>query len=182
MPALVRSSAFLPREISGLPPTGGSHRGTKDEMAKRPEKSDGRVVPEGARKDVPTAAMRGGKAVTASETVGQLRLSFETAAYPRGAEAKLEVDQAASGMAPVPKSDDTSSKDPPAMTKKKETRAALPASSLLGDGPQSSPRSGQGRGRDTLRGSHAWRPVYGIEFLEPGRPEEPDVRPTSPVP
>ena len=55
-------------------------------MTKRREKSDGRVVPEGGRKDVPTAAMRGGKATTASETVGQLRLSFETAAHPQGAE------------------------------------------------------------------------------------------------
>ena len=85
-------------------------------MAKRPEKSDGRVVPEGARKDVQTAAMRGGKATTASEKVGQLELSFETAAYPQGAEAKLGADQAAAGMAPVPKSSDTSSNDLPAMT------------------------------------------------------------------
>jgi len=85
-------------------------------MAKRPEKSDGRVVPEGARKGVPTAAMRGGKATTASETVGQLRLSFETAASPQGASATPMTDQAVGGRPPVPKSNDTSSKDLPAMT------------------------------------------------------------------
>ena len=61
-----------------------------------------------------------------------------------------------------------------------ETRSPLLASSLLGEGPQSSPCPGQGRGRDNC-GRHARRPAYGIEFLEPGRPEEPDVRPTSPV-
>ncbi len=80
-------------------------------MAKRPEESDGRVVPKGARKDAPTAAMRGGKATTASETVGQLRLAFETADTPRGAGTNMEADQAASGEGPGPKSDDTSSRD-----------------------------------------------------------------------
>jgi hypothetical protein len=81
-PALVRSSVFLPGEASGLPPTGGSHRGTKDEMTTRPEESDGCVVPEGARKDAPTAAMRGGKATTASEVAGHLRLSLRDSCKP----------------------------------------------------------------------------------------------------
>ena len=85
-------------------------------MTKRPEESDGCVVPEGARKDAPTAAMRGGKATTASETVGQLRLSFETAESPQGARAKQGRDQARPAKHLVPKSKDTTSMDPPAMT------------------------------------------------------------------
>jgi len=55
-------------------------------MAKRPEESDGRVVPQGGRKPVPTVAVaRGGKATTASEEEDPLRLRFETAENPQGA-------------------------------------------------------------------------------------------------
>jgi len=84
-------------------------------MTKRPEESDGRVVPEGARKDAPTAAMRGGKAVTASEEGGQLRLFFETAESPKGA----YVEQGRSNRPKsnvVPKSKNTRREGPPAMT------------------------------------------------------------------
>lgn len=56
-------------------------------MTKRPEESDGRVVPEGGRKPVPTVVVaRGGKATTASEEEDLLRLRFETAENPQGAE------------------------------------------------------------------------------------------------
>jgi RNA-directed DNA polymerase len=113
---LARSSVFLPGEASGLPPTGGSHRGTKDEMAKRPEESDGRVVPEGGRKLAPTAeGERGGKAATASEEGIQLRLSFETAENPKGTGAHAKADQAARARASAPKSKGTSRQGPPAM-------------------------------------------------------------------
>lgn len=114
---MVRRSVFLPWETSRLPPTGGSHRGTKDEMAKRREESDGRVVPEDGRKPVPTVARaRGGKAVTASEEGIQLKLSFETAETPQGAGVTAKGDQAARAETPVPKSKRTNREGPPAMT------------------------------------------------------------------
>ena len=56
-------------------------------MTKGREESDGRVVPEGRRKAVPTARnARGGKATTASEQAGQLELFRETADSPKGAD------------------------------------------------------------------------------------------------
>jgi RNA-directed DNA polymerase len=85
-------------------------------MAKRREESDGRVVPEGRRKPVSTAAVeRGGKATTDSETVGQLRLPFEQLKSRKGPVPNT-VDQATRSRTMVPKSKDTSSADPPAMT------------------------------------------------------------------
>ena len=84
-------------------------------MAKRPEESDDRVVPEGARKGVPIAVRRGGKAVTASETGGQLGLFCETAVDPKGASAE-RADQAAPTWRGEPKSKDTRRQGPPAMT------------------------------------------------------------------
>lgn len=52
----------------------------------RREESDGRVVPHGRRKAVPTAhRARGGKATTASERAGQRDLFLETADSPQGA-------------------------------------------------------------------------------------------------
>jgi RNA-directed DNA polymerase len=85
-------------------------------VTKRREESDGRVVPQGARKDVATAAMRGGKATTASERVGQLRLSLETAENPQGAGVRAQTNHIVSTRRSVPKSRDTSSTIPPAMT------------------------------------------------------------------
>lgn len=86
-------------------------------MTKRPEESDGRVVPEGGRKPVSTVARaRGGKAATASKEGVQLRLSFETAETPQGAEVDGKVDQATRATASVPKSKGTSRQGPPAMT------------------------------------------------------------------
>ena len=55
-------------------------------MTKRREGTDGRVVPEGRRKAVPTVRHeRGGKATTASERAGQRDLLLETADSPQGA-------------------------------------------------------------------------------------------------
>jgi RNA-directed DNA polymerase len=86
-------------------------------MVKRREESDGRVVPEGGRKPIPTAPRaRGGKAATASEEASQLRLNFETAETPQGAEPVATVDQATRAKTSVPKSEVTSSERPPAMT------------------------------------------------------------------
>ena len=56
--------------------------------------------------------------VTASEEAIQLRLSFETAENPRGADAIAKADQAARAKTSVPKSRRTSRQGPPAMTMK----------------------------------------------------------------
>src|SRR4051812_9692157 len=86
-------------------------------MTKGPEESDGRVVPEGGRKPVPTAPRgRGGKATTASKEGAQLRLSFETAENPQGAGVSAMADHTAGVKTPVPKSKRTSREGPPAMT------------------------------------------------------------------
>lgn len=85
-------------------------------MAKRREESDGRVVPEGGRKPVPTAPRaRGGKATTANEEASQLQLTFETAENPQGARASATVDQATEAETKVPKSEATRGEGPPAM-------------------------------------------------------------------
>lgn len=85
-------------------------------MTKRREESDGRVVPEGRRKAVPTAEVRrGGKATTDNETVGQLRLFFETAESPQGASVEHGGPSHPESTS-VPKSKDTRSTDLPAMT------------------------------------------------------------------
>src|SRR5687767_12921313 len=100
-------------------------------MTKRREGSDGRVVPEGRRKAVPPVpaeteeetADRGGKATTASEQVGQQELFSETADSPRGA-----VPGPGRGLPrhqvrhAVPKSEDTNSPIPPAMTMEEVAR------------------------------------------------------------
>lgn len=83
-------------------------------MTKGREKSDGRVVPEGHRK---VAQREQGKATTASEQVRQLELFSETADSPQGDVAGVGLG---SGLVPatsaVPKSEDTTSIFPPAMT------------------------------------------------------------------
>jgi len=92
-------------------------------MTTRREGSDGRVVPEGGRKAVPTAAARGGKATTASEQAGQLALFTETADSPEGA-----VPGASRGLPrsdarhAVPKSEDKVSPPLPAMTMEEVAR------------------------------------------------------------
>lgn len=81
------------------------------------EKSDGRTGPKDRRKAVPIAAAeRGGRATTASKSVGQLELFGETADSPQG-----DVDGADTGLPvpatlAVPKSRNTTSLSLPAMT------------------------------------------------------------------
>jgi len=67
-------------------------------MAKGREESDGREGPQGRRKAVVTAKLRGGKATTASKQTRQLGLFSETADSPQG-----DVDGTDVGLpAPVP--------------------------------------------------------------------------------
>ena len=74
-------------------------------MKKGREKSDGRTVPEGLRKEIPTAGRRGGKATTASKAAWQLELFSETADSPRGDSARAAVDQSTAATSEVPKSE-----------------------------------------------------------------------------
>jgi len=91
-------------------------------MAKGREESDGRIVPEGRRKPVPTAAKRrGGKATTASQQAGQLELIRETADSPQGADGRADTDQSASALRAVPKSRGTKRTVLPAMTMEEVT-------------------------------------------------------------
>jgi RNA-directed DNA polymerase len=71
------------------------------------EKSDDRVLPKGRRKAVPTGASRGGKAVTASQDVGQLELFLGTADSPKGDAAKAERGGPLAASRAVPKPRDT---------------------------------------------------------------------------
>ena len=87
-------------------------------MTMRREESDGRVVPEGRRKAVPSARNpRGGKATTASEQAGQRDLFPETADSPQGAVPGTETGQPAPSVrSAVPKSRNTLEVPLPAMT------------------------------------------------------------------
>ena len=84
----------------------------------RREESDGRVVPHGRRKAVPTAPRaRGGKATTASERAGQRDLFLETADSPQGAVPGARTGQPAPRVRyAVPKSRHTPGVTLPAMT------------------------------------------------------------------
>jgi RNA-directed DNA polymerase len=87
------------------------------------EESDDCVVPQDRRKTVPTAAGRGGKAVTASQQARQLRLFSATADSPQG-----DVDGADEGLlspAPlaVPKAMNTKRAVTPAMMTMEEVAA-----------------------------------------------------------
>jgi group II intron reverse transcriptase/maturase len=85
-------------------------------MTTRREGSDGRVVPEGRRKAVPTAKLRGGKAITASEVVEQQELFAETADSPKGAvPGEGQGRTLATARQTVPKSADTTGMTRPAM-------------------------------------------------------------------
>lgn len=85
-------------------------------MSKGREESDGRVVPEGRRKAVPSAVRRGGKATTARKAVGQLGLFRETADSPQGADGGVDTGRPGSAPRAVPKSRNTKGRSPPAMT------------------------------------------------------------------
>jgi RNA-directed DNA polymerase len=84
----------------------------------RREESDGRVVPHGRRKAVPTAhRVRGGKATTASKRAGQRDLFLETADSPQGAVPGARTGQPAPRVRhAVPKSRHTPGVTLPAMT------------------------------------------------------------------
>ncbi len=84
-------------------------------MTTRREKSDDRVVPEGPRKEVPTADVRGGKAVTASQQTGQVELPFETADSPRGVTTAPDEDPPRRDGRVMPQSKDTTNTIPPTM-------------------------------------------------------------------
>jgi len=85
-------------------------------MTKGRKESDGRVVPEGCRKAVSTAASRGGKATTAREEARQLGLFRETADSPKGDDGGTDVGLPTPGPRAVPKSRNTKGGVPPAMT------------------------------------------------------------------
>jgi RNA-directed DNA polymerase len=86
-------------------------------MTKGREESDGRVVPEGRRKAVPTVAVRrGGKATTASERARQLELFSETADSPQGDDGGADTGRPVPATTALPKSEDTKGQVPPAMT------------------------------------------------------------------
>src|SRR5215468_4478879 len=94
-------------------------------MTTRREESDGRKIPEGRRKAVPTAENpRGGKATTASDMADQLGLFPETAEIPKGAGRAAEAGQAARVRRPVPKSGSTARSGLPAMTMEEVTSEA----------------------------------------------------------
>ena len=68
------------------------------------QKSDGRVVPKGRRKAIPTGESRGGKAVTVEEQADQLALFVETAESPKGSRRKVGAGVPAKKSVRVPKS------------------------------------------------------------------------------
>ena len=82
------------------------------------EGADGRVVPQGRRKAVPTRRERvgGGKAVTASEEDRQLELISETADSPQGADGGRDRGVPRPRTRAVPKSESTKRRGLPAMT------------------------------------------------------------------
>ncbi|WP_437990033.1 group II intron reverse transcriptase/maturase [Sorangium sp. So ce145] len=80
------------------------------------EESDGRVLPQGRRKAVPTAATRGGKATTASEQAGQLELFRATADNPQGADGGVDTGRSVPAPRAVPKARNTKGIALPAMT------------------------------------------------------------------
>lgn len=80
------------------------------------EESDGRIVPQGRRKAVPTATRRGGKATTASEQAGQLELFRATADNPQGANGGAATGQPVAAPCEAPKARTTKGPALPAMT------------------------------------------------------------------
>lgn len=86
-------------------------------MAKGREESDGRVVPQGRRKAVPTRVPpRGGKATTASEQAEQPELFRATAEIPQGTVDGADADRSAPAPRAVPKARTTKGSALPAMT------------------------------------------------------------------
>jgi RNA-directed DNA polymerase len=95
----------------------GIEEAISHEMTKGRETKDGRAVPEGCRKAVPTAGgERGGKATTASKQAEQLELFLGTADNPEGNVAAATADLAARTRRAVPKPRDRRRRALPAMT------------------------------------------------------------------
>ena len=84
------------------------------------QKSEGRVVPEGRRKAVPTRPREGGKAIPVEEAEPQLSMGFATAEIPRqrGAEGMARADRSARTTQKVPKAKDTRRQVVPATMEK----------------------------------------------------------------
>lgn len=119
---LVRSFPLLPGETSGPPQRCGSRRVRKDLMARGPEESDGRVLPQGRLTASPTANRRGGKATTDQEVVRQQELFAETADSPQGDSGGADPGRPGSATCEVPKSENTNSSVWPAMTMEEVAR------------------------------------------------------------
>src|SRR5579863_6977287 len=122
-----RSSLLLPQETSRPPPAvaaSGRREEGNDDMTKGREESDGRVVPQGHRKVVQTAAVgRGGKATTVSQQAGRIGRSFETADSPRtGTDGGADTGLPVPGPLAVPKSSDRNEAALPAMTMEEVAR------------------------------------------------------------
>lgn len=100
--------------------TRGIRQGLKNETMNGQEKSDGRMVPKGRRKAVPTelgaSRERGGKATTASQQVEQLGLFRGTADSPQGDDGGADGGLPLSATRAVPKPRNTTRRGPPAMT------------------------------------------------------------------
>lgn len=81
------------------------------------EESDGRTVPEGRRKAVPTdmKRCRGGRATTASQQARQLELPFGTADSPRGDDGRAATGQPVATRCALPKPKSTTRLNLPAM-------------------------------------------------------------------
>lgn len=123
---MARNFCVLPWETSGLPDgasRAGNQRERKNEMMKRSEESDDRVVAQGRRKAERTEARaRGAKAITASKEAKQLDLFSGTADSPKGNDAEVAADQSAPATSAVPKPESATEKALPAMTMEEVTR------------------------------------------------------------
>lgn len=89
------------------------------------EKSEGRRVPQGRRKAVPTVALlgpRGGKSIPASEQAAQLQLFSETADSPQGAVAAAAPGRPEAASSAVPLSEITRRGSLPPMTMEEVAR------------------------------------------------------------
>lgn len=110
---------YLPEETSRPPPTSGSRRERKNEMAKGREESDGREVPKSRRQSAVTALKdwrRGGKATTASKQTRQLGLFSETAESPKGDDDEADEGLPMPATCAGPKSENTKGQVTSAMT------------------------------------------------------------------
>ncbi len=149
-------------------------------MAKGREKSDGRIVPQGRRKAAPTARTeRGGKAATASEQVGQLRLFRGTADSPQGAGGDGGVGVPAPKRRSVPKPRTTTGPLPPTMTMLATLAGRRPGTAYAASGIAAGRKAVAGI--PSARTSEAHKRPAWERPLEPRHPEEPYVRPTSTV-